>query len=679
MNLRLSDCRTQLATEKYSDQRSKVAYRPDIDGLRALAVVGVMLYHAGFGLTGGFVGVDIFFVISGYLIAQGILRDSEAGQFSLRRFWERRMRRLLPAALVTITVVLVAGYVLLMPGDYDKLARSALSQLFFCGNIYFWLDTGYFTGEADLKPLLHTWSLAVEEQFYFVLPILLSLLLRLGRRVASFSVISLALASFAACVVLTPQMPSASFYLLPTRGWELLVGCCLAFRDDEPKTSTAVPWGQQFISTLALSGLIGSMLMLEADTRFPGYLASIPVACTAVLLDRNRRYRTWVVWLLSLRWLVGIGLISYSLYLWHWPLLAFARYVFLSAAKDLLYLPFLLTFPIAFASWKWIECPCRRRKDWNGRKLLCAVGLAVLLPMTASVVIWHQHGFPKRLAGANVPPPALESLAVRYDTSPIDFNVDELPVLGDRTVEPSFLVWGDSHAIALAPVIDEIASQFGISGRLVARGGAPPLIAAWREDTSTAGRDGGLRWSTNVLESMHAREWKAILVIAGWQIYVHETGLVDAQRESTSSDTAAEVFSRQLQRTAAAMPSSSRIFWLQPAPRQSTDLARALRNRALYAWSPEVREGLSREQYQEQMTEISRAFRSLSQLPQHTWVEVTSKFFNERGEATLFDDAEFCYIDDNHVSQAGAKLYFSEAIREIVQGLVAPQSSENRP
>lgn len=670
----MSDCKPQFATEKYADQRSTVAYRPDIDGLRALAVIGVMLYHAGFGLTGGFVGVDVFFVISGYLITQGILRETEAGQFSLRHFWERRMRRILPAALVTITVVLVAGYVLLMPGDYDKLARSALSQLFFCGNIYFWLDTGYFTGEADLKPLLHTWSLAVEEQFYLVLPILLSLLLRLGRRVASFSVISLALASFAACVVLTPHMPSASFYLLPTRGWELLVGCCLAFRDDEPKTSTAVSWGKQFISILALSGLIGSMLMLEADTRFPGYLASIPVACTAVLLDRHRRYRTWVSWLLSLRWLVGIGLISYSLYLWHWPLLAFARYVFLSAANDLLYLPFFLTFPIAFASWKWIECPCRRRKDWNGRKLLYAVGLAVLLPITASVVVWHQQGFPQRLAGANAPPPAPESLAVRYDTSPIDFNLDELPLLGDPKVEPSFLVWGDSHAIALAPAIDEVALQFGISGRLVARGGAPPLIDAWRGDTSTAGRDSGLRWSANVLESMHTHEWEAILVIAGWQIYVYETGLVDAQSESVSTDTAAEVLARQLHRTAAAMPSSGRIFWLQPAPRQTTDLARALRNQALYTWSSEVREGLTREQYQEQMAEISQAFRSLADLPQHTWIEVTSKFFNEHGAARLFDDAEFCYIDDNHVSPAGARLYFGDAIREIMRILITPQA-----
>ena len=330
--------------------------------------------------------------------------------------------------------------------------------------------------------------------------------------------------------------------------------------------------------------------------------------------------------------------------------------------------PFLAAFPIAYASWKWIESPYRRQTNWRGWRLFFAAGLAILVPITMSLVIWQQKGFPRRLSTARTQPPSSrESMTTSYDTSPIDFKIDELPLLGDRNVEPSFLVWGDSHALALAPILNEVASQYGKSGRLVARGGTPPLIAAWRGDSVAAGADSGLRWSANALEAMGARQWEAIVVIAGWQIYVHETGLRDASSGTSSSETSAGVLKRQLQRTAAAMPTTSKVFWLQPAPRQSTDLARALGNRALNKWAPEVGKGIDREEYDQQVSEIREAFQSLTQLPGHNWVDVTSNFFTEQGRARLFDGTEFCYLDDNHVSQAGARLYFGDAIREIME------------
>ena len=245
-----------------------------------------MVYHAGFGLPGGFVGVDVFFVISGYLITQGILRELQSGQFSLQRFWERRIRRILPASLATIMTVLAAGYYLLFPSDYEKLAQGSIAQLFFCGNIFYWCDTGYFAGPAELKPLLHTWSLAVEEQFYLGLPIILSLLFRCRRNVALACLSAVAVASFVACVALTPQMPSATFYLLPTRVWELLAGSLIAFRRTEPTCVKPASWAEQWITASSLAGLIGVMLLIEADTSFPGYLASIPVVCTVVLYRR---------------------------------------------------------------------------------------------------------------------------------------------------------------------------------------------------------------------------------------------------------------------------------------------------------------------------------------------------------------------------------------------------------
>jgi hypothetical protein len=466
-------------------------------------------------------------------------------------------------------------------------------------------------------------------------------------------------------------MPSASFYLLPTRAWELLAGSLLAFRRTEPKCVRPASWTAQWIAASSLAGLIGAMSLIEADTRFPGYLASVPVVCTVVLIDLHCKRATGVCRALSHPWLAGIGLISYSLYLWHWPLFAFTRYIFAAAPPTLLYLPFVATFPIAFASWKWIECPLRRRADWQGARLFSTAGLALLVPLTTAGLIWYQEGFPQRVASrGSQPPPPVESLSDRYRTSPVDFTLEELPLLGEPKAQPSFLVWGDSHALALAPVIDEIALEFGLSGRLVARGGTPPLADCWREDVGTADKDPGLRWNANVLQAIRGRDWQAIIVVAAWQVYVDETGLRDAQSSPASTEEAAAVLQRQVLKTMESIHSSARVFWLPPAPRQTTDLAQAVRNRALYAWSPAPGAGLTRDQYQMQISKIAEIFQSLPD-PQHLWIDTSLTFFDAHGDAILFDDDEFCYVDDNHVSIAGARLYFGDCIRRILQSIRA--------
>jgi hypothetical protein len=468
-------------------------------------------------------------------------------------------------------------------------------------------------------------------------------------------------------------MPSATFYLLPTRVWELLAGSLIAFRRTEPTCVKPASWAEQWITASSLAGLIGAMLLIEADTSFPGYLASIPVVCTIVLIDVHRKGTTCVCRFLSHPWLVGIGLISYSLYLWHWPLFAFTRYIFASAPPALLYLPFLAAFPIAFGSWKWIECPLRRRVDWQGARLFSYAGLALLLPLVASVLIWNQKGFPQRVASRGPqPPPPAESLSDRYRTSPVDSTLEELPLLGEPNAQPCFLVWGDSHA--LAPVIDEIALEFGQSGRLVARGGTPPLADSWREDVGTGDKDPGLRWNANVLQAIRARDWEAIIVVAGWQIYVDETGLKDAESALAPTESALDVLRRQVLKTAESMHTSASVFWLPPAPRQTTDLAQAVRNHALNAWSPEPGDGLSRDQYQVQISKIAEVFQSLAD-PQHMWLDTSLAFFDAHGDAILFHGDEFCYVDDNHVSIAGARLYFGDCIRRIMQSITESSSA----
>lgn len=208
---------------------SNISYRPDIDGLRALAIIPVLLFHVGIaGFGGGFVGVDVFFVISGYLITSIIAREVEAGEFTFSNFWARRARRILPASILMMIGCLVAGWFILAPDDYFDLGRSAREQAYFAGNFYFWKESGYFDGPSELKPLLHTWSLAVEEQFYFVFPLLFILAHRffVNHKLSFFVLVFIA--SFVASVILVDDYPSSTFYLLHTRAWELLVGGLIA-------------------------------------------------------------------------------------------------------------------------------------------------------------------------------------------------------------------------------------------------------------------------------------------------------------------------------------------------------------------------------------------------------------------------------------------------------------------
>lgn len=670
----------------FSDQRSKPGYRPDIDGLRALAVLGVMLYHAGFGLPGGFIGVDVFFVISGYLITGLILKDLRAGTFSLVEFWERRIRRILPASLVTITTVLVAGYFLLLPDDYVELAQAAIAQLAFCGNIFYWAGTEYFDGPAELKPLLHTWSLAVEEQFYFIAPVLLfALFAKSGKRLWPLFV-ALAIISLVACITVTPLAPSFAFFLLPTRAWEMLAGSLLAWTSNENVDRKAASWASEMLGVVALGSLVAAMCFLQSGSHFPGGWAAIPVACTSLIIDLHRRQSTWTYRVLAHPWLVGIGLISYSLYLWHWPLMAFTCYVFPSVPGTLMYLPLIASFPIAAASWKWIEMPMRKT-SLRGTRLFTLAAAAMLIPLLGSSWIWLEAGLPKRLAKAEIaPPPKLETLIQKYRTSAINFELDELPLLGDEKAQPSFLVWGDSHALALAPLIDELATELGVSARLVARGGHPPLVGCWRPDTAPLQQTETLRWNQNVVDIINQHDWHAVIVIAAWQNYILHTGLesqapLNSQSTDSSDQTSDEydtsiqrstsVLKSQLLITAQAIDGPQGVYWLPPAPRQKSNLAQAVRNSALNTWSPPPGAAVTIDEYREQMSGINSAFSQLqsTQLPQdisHRWMDLSSRFYDVAGEPILISNGEFCYVDDNHVSPAGASEYFQDTLHEIL-------------
>jgi len=337
-------------------------YRPDIDGLRAMAVLSVLLFHANLGCPGGFVGVDMFFVISGFLIFQLIFEELNSRTFSLIAFWERRIRRILPALVTVVLAVLVAGWFIFLPDDFQKLGKSAIAQATLSSNYFFyeqWLEgAGYFAPALDPKPLLHTWSLAVEEQFYILFPLILMLAARSRRRPFAETMLIIAIGSFALSVYGSFQLPAATFYLLPTRAWELLLGALLFLMHGKITTNR---WLEEAAGWVGLILIVGSIFFYDAFTRFPGRAALPPCLGTALLIFSSETRLSRVGRFLAWKPIVFIGLISYSLYLWHWPLLVFSKYPANTQSWKMSSLLLLASFVLAILSWKFIETPFRKR------------------------------------------------------------------------------------------------------------------------------------------------------------------------------------------------------------------------------------------------------------------------------------------------------------------------------
>lgn len=334
-------------------------YRREIDGLRAVAVLPVILFHAEFSIFGGgYVGVDVFFVISGYLITSILISELEQGKFSIARFYERRARRILPALFFVMLACLPFAYMWMLPTQLEDFAQSIVAVVFFGSNILLWQESGYFAAAAELKPLLHTWSLAVEEQYYLIFPIFLLLVWRFGRNKVFWSVVVIAAISLLLAEWGWRNSPDANFYLAPTRAWELLAGSICAFI-----TVGRAQKSNNVLSAIGLAAIVFSIFAFDENTPFPSVYGLAPVVGTALIILFGRQ-GTWVAQLLSMRAFVGIGLISYSAYLWHQPLFAFARIRSLTEPSQVLMaLLAVATLLLAWVTWRWVEQPFRNRKN----------------------------------------------------------------------------------------------------------------------------------------------------------------------------------------------------------------------------------------------------------------------------------------------------------------------------
>ena len=547
-----------------------VLYRPDIDGLRAISVLAVMLYHAEFQVfSGGFIGVDVFFVISGYLITQMVLGDFEKGSFSLSHFYERRVRRILPALLVMLAATVPLAYVFLSADPLADYSAALLGATWFSSNFVFWSEAGYFDRASEFKPLLQTWSLGVEEQFYLFFPAFFWVLYKFKWLIPGLSavvVISFLMAQFG--LSRDAEWP---FYMLVSRAWELGLGAMLAVVLAHSRLSDVRVTGL-LAELLVLSGLLAvivPVLMFSELTATPGPLLLVPTlgACLLIWLTPATSY---VRRLLSLKWLVGLGLISYSLYLWHQPVLVFGRIIIGEALGFEWRIAMLLgTFPLAILSWRYIERPFRNPGQIVTRHLIFLV-CAMMMITTVSAVMLHHFASTHEKTSTGVAGDIghgryYEVVDQRFDRCEAEYLQYRIELWENvprchkskRAGAPGIAFYGDSHAEQLFVGAEALLSQASI---YLIRGGIPflgndrfkgPLryleeqkginvvvfSAYWLEKIQILGGDQFSEQLFNTVKWMVGRGFKVVLMMDapdfGFDpaLCVYETTLNDARCE----------------------------------------------------------------------------------------------------------------------------------------------------
>ena len=463
-------------------------YRKEIDGLRAIAIIPVVLYHAGLDFfSGGFVGVDVFFVISGYLIASIIIKDLDSAEFSIAKFYERRFRRIFPALWVMSLTCFVFGYFYISPSDMQDLSKSLIRTFLFISNIYFYKHSGYFDLAAELKPLIHTWSLSIEEQYYIFFPAILMLLHRhVGKKyiapiIAFVMVCGLMLSQY---MLASDQL--GSYYLIQSRGWELLLGAVIAVQlSHRPEVlHFKKKIFAELASILGLFSIFFSAIYFNKQTLFPGLAALVPTLGAAlVIIYANEG--TLVANLLGRKPFVFVGLISYSLYLWHQPILSFARITI--AAEPSAHTVILLVaaaFIMAYISWRFVESPFRDygRVKKKVFKMLVLTGLIVVVVLgnwgavnglkSRFNTLYSNH---PQLLGAEKP----INCRLQSHSNKSDYD---LCVFGDESSSTTIALWGDSHAAMLISALDEKFKVNHIKGVRVLAKGCDPIPGIQEED-----------------------------------------------------------------------------------------------------------------------------------------------------------------------------------------------------
>lgn len=631
-------------------------YRADIDGLRAIAVLSVVVFHAfPHFLTGGFVGVDIFLVISGYLITRIVNEEVAEGHFSYVRFYQRRIARLVPAFVVMAATTTAVAYVFYAPDDLERYAKSVVAAVLIYSNHYFLHGTGYFEAPTELTPMLHMWSLSVEEQFYIIFPSILVLVVKRNKS-APMLIGALAATSFAASCVMLPRMQETVFFLLPFRAWELLIGAFLAVKP---------------VSSKPTFGLIGAALVaypivvLNEYSPFPGWNALAPCLGAALIISSRSSF---VSKALSLPWLNYIGRTSYSFYLWHWPVITFATY-FLGRAMNIPegLAAILASFCLGVLSYHFVELPFRGRRQpsMTGGILLFA---CVLLAF--NFYLNRTDGAPWRLppklqalteeARQLAGPPSSqcempELIAADARLSPLElFPEARICKIGDQTAPVQVILWGDSHADAMAPALDTWLAARGMAAYSLTRGGCPPLIGLDRQDSS--------QWQCRTFNDaaqavVKAIETRTIFIAARWPYYVEAAPFGSETRNppvfgQTGEDNASLVRLSLIDTLSWAKANSNKVALVGPTPEMSEDVVRGLARRNFQLSSMDV--SVDRSLVDQRQARTIDILKHVSSDAGVEYIDIVPLYCDEQ-TCLGGNDQHLIFLDNNHLAPAAAK------------------------
>ena len=630
---------------------SRIAYRPEIDGLRAIAVLAVVLNHAGFGPDAGFVGVDIFFVISGYLITALLHTEwRDSGTMDLLAFYARRVRRLFPALVVVVTATVVAATLLLSPyGEIQDVSQSAAAALVFVANVYFQTGTGgYFDQPAEHFPLLHLWSLGVEEQFYLLWPLLLLGILRWRPKALGPLLAVLAVASLVLAERWIPNSPNLAFYAMPARFWELACGGFIAL-------SAARPWARPAGRGLAWIGLALVLFStLFHLPHFPGLGAAPAVLGSALLLlaIHGEADLHGAGWLLRSPPMRFFGLISYSLYLWHWPLLAIARTLHVGPPSIALRCALVaLAVLLAWLSYRYVESPLRRRNPQTSDRSLVASGLLLSSALAAFALVLgnslNTSPPPKRSAAS------LQAEAVRADM-PANIYHCHYPLLDPLSAFPRphcesepdkpvrVVIWGDSYASAWQPLAFALAKEQGVAGLSYARSSCPPVLGFAPPTRNGSGDQ--LCLGFNDLVASRLGDVDTLILAARW--YDHPDGKADLRTTE---------FGRLLAATVArVLPRVKHLLLLGPTPALRDTAPKCIERENLDACA------VARSDYIEQAKSTRQLLQSIAATDAKIEYVDMDDFFCNATTCPVMKDGYSLYWDEHHVSSTAAEHFAAQ-------------------
>ena len=643
-------------------------YRREIDGLRALAVVPVILFHAGFDFfNGGFVGVDVFFVISGYLITSIIATEFRKNTFSIISFYERRARRILQALFVVMFFCMVMAWAILLPTDMQEFSRSLVATQLFGSNIMFWMTSGYFDSSADMKPLLHTWSLAIEEQYYLFFPLGLMLFWRRGEKTVTVLLVSVVALSLALAQWASIHKPTAAFYLLPTRSWELLMGSLAAFYSLRNTSRDFNETAHQVLGAIGVFSILFAVFTFDDKTPFPGLYALVPTV-GAVLVILFSSSQTWTGKILGSRAMVGIGLISFSLYLWHQPLLAFARHASPHDLEKPMVLALLVLLSVlSFLTWRYVESPFRNRSIVSSSQVFgfsaagciffCVAGLAG--SHSGLQTLWElRHPGLINEVEKTAPPIARDcpGLPERQGTM-----LCKVVGHGSKRV----VLWGDSHAEVLARGVLPVD---GIEYYLISHTGCPPIIGMKRFDgIGNSSNCSELNIIGNYAKYISSISPDVVIMAGRWLVYINgwrKNGVLQSAHHFLSdqenprlletSDERRNLIQKKLLDTVDHLAKTARVVLLMQPPEMPDDEFRQAQ-RSTYSIPVADVKKWHQDEYE--------LFKIFNARPDIKVIDAKTAFCDPASCKTRVNGV-LLYSDNNHLSDAGIALFWALVAKE---------------